>query len=103
MVVVLIEWMVVVIDGGCAYRVDGSNHVHCHTITTTQSHTLMHSQSHTSTHPHTHTLIHTRSSLGTYAVVYKGKNRATGEIVALKEIHLDPEEGAPSTAIREIR
>lgn len=39
---------------------------------------------------------------GTYAVVYKGKNRATGEIVALKEIHLDPEEGAPSTAIREI-
>ncbi|KAG1052771.1 hypothetical protein G6F46_009784 [Rhizopus delemar] len=39
---------------------------------------------------------------GTYATVYKGKNRVTGEIVALKEIHLDPEEGAPSTAIREI-
>ncbi|KAI8377272.1 serine/threonine-protein kinase pef1 [Blakeslea trispora] len=39
---------------------------------------------------------------GTYATVYKGKSRVTGEIVALKEIHLDPEEGAPSTAIREI-
>ncbi|RUO96169.1 serine/threonine-protein kinase pef1 [Jimgerdemannia flammicorona] len=39
---------------------------------------------------------------GTYATVYKGKNRMTGEIVALKEMHLDSEEGAPSTAIREI-
>ncbi|KAJ3083124.1 negative regulator of the PHO system [Rhizoclosmatium hyalinum] len=39
---------------------------------------------------------------GTYATVYKGKNRITNDIVALKEIHLDPEEGAPSTAIREI-
>ncbi|KAI9254643.1 serine/threonine-protein kinase pef1 [Sporodiniella umbellata] len=39
---------------------------------------------------------------GTYATVFKGKNRLTKEIVALKEIHLDPEEGAPSTAIREI-
>ncbi|KAI7882830.1 serine/threonine-protein kinase pef1 [Lichtheimia hyalospora FSU 10163] len=39
---------------------------------------------------------------GTYATVYKGKSRLSGELVALKEIHLDPEEGAPSTAIREI-
>lgn len=39
---------------------------------------------------------------GTYATVYKGKERRTGETVALKEIHLDSEEGAPSTAIREI-
>lgn len=39
---------------------------------------------------------------GTYATVYKGRSRATNEIVALKEIHLDPEEGTPSTAIREI-
>ncbi|KAH6566766.1 hypothetical protein BASA50_000976 [Batrachochytrium salamandrivorans] len=39
---------------------------------------------------------------GTYATVYKGKSRQTSETVALKEIHLDPEEGAPSTAIREI-
>ncbi len=39
---------------------------------------------------------------GTYATVYKGKNRNTGELVALKEIHLDSEEGTPSTAIREI-
>ncbi|CAG8491710.1 9705_t:CDS:1 [Acaulospora morrowiae] len=39
---------------------------------------------------------------GTYATVYKGKERRSGDIVALKEIHLDSEEGAPSTAIREI-
>ncbi|KAJ3326061.1 negative regulator of the PHO system [Blyttiomyces sp. JEL0837] len=39
---------------------------------------------------------------GTYATVYKGKNRLTSDVVALKEIHLDAEEGAPSTAIREI-
>ncbi|KAI9336839.1 cyclin-dependent protein kinase [Zopfochytrium polystomum] len=39
---------------------------------------------------------------GTYATVYKGKNKFTNEVVALKEIHLDAEEGAPSTAIREI-
>ena len=34
--------------------------------------------------------------------VYKGRNRETNELVALKEIHLDAEEGAPSTAIREV-
>ncbi|KAK0555761.1 negative regulator of the PHO system [Tilletia horrida] len=39
---------------------------------------------------------------GTYATVYKGRSRTSNEIVALKEIHLDPEEGTPSTAIREI-
>ena len=39
---------------------------------------------------------------GTYATVYKGQSRINNQIVALKEIHLDPEEGAPSTAIREI-
>ncbi|KAJ3187586.1 negative regulator of the PHO system, partial [Irineochytrium annulatum] len=39
---------------------------------------------------------------GTYATVHKGKNRLTADVVALKEIHLDAEEGAPSTAIREI-
>ncbi|EXJ89528.1 CMGC/CDK/CDK5 protein kinase [Capronia epimyces CBS 606.96] len=39
---------------------------------------------------------------GTYATVYKGRNRQTGDLVALKEIHLDSEEGTPSTAIREI-
>ncbi|KAJ3338881.1 negative regulator of the PHO system [Gonapodya sp. JEL0774] len=39
---------------------------------------------------------------GTYATVFRGKNRLTGDVVALKEIHLDSEEGAPSTAIREI-
>ncbi|KAI2084490.1 negative regulator of the PHO system [Ophidiomyces ophidiicola] len=39
---------------------------------------------------------------GTYATVFKGRNCQTGEMVALKEIHLDSEEGTPSTAIREI-
>lgn len=34
--------------------------------------------------------------------MFKGRNRQTGEMVALKEIHLDSEEGTPSTAIREI-
>lgn len=40
---------------------------------------------------------------GTYGIVYKGKNRKTGEVVALKMIRLEAEdEGIPSTAIREI-
>lgn len=39
---------------------------------------------------------------GTYATVYKGLSKVTGDVVALKEINLDAEEGAPSTAIREI-
>jgi negative regulator of the PHO system len=41
-------------------------------------------------------------SLTHYSQVFKGRNRQTGELVALKEIHLDSEEGTPSTAIREI-
>ncbi|XP_043916623.1 cyclin-dependent kinase 2-like [Protopterus annectens] len=40
---------------------------------------------------------------GTYGVVYKARNKVTGELVALKKIRLDAEtEGVPSTAIREI-
>uniref|UniRef100_H3DLL8 cyclin-dependent kinase n=1 Tax=Tetraodon nigroviridis TaxID=99883 RepID=H3DLL8_TETNG len=40
---------------------------------------------------------------GTYGVVYKAKNKVTGETVALKKIRLETEtEGVPSTAIREI-
>ncbi|EHA99421.1 Cell division protein kinase 3 [Heterocephalus glaber] len=40
---------------------------------------------------------------GTYRVVYKAKNKDTGQLVALKKIRLDLEtEGVPSTAIREI-
>ncbi|KJK74879.1 hypothetical protein H634G_09923 [Metarhizium anisopliae BRIP 53293] len=39
---------------------------------------------------------------GTYATVFKGRSRLTGQLVALKEIYLDEEEGTPSTAIREI-
>jgi len=40
---------------------------------------------------------------GTYGVVFKGRNRRTNEIVAMKKIRLESEEeGVPSTAIREI-
>lgn len=40
---------------------------------------------------------------GTYGVVYKARDRNTGDTVALKRIRLDAEdEGIPSTAIREI-
>ncbi|KAI8903027.1 kinase-like domain-containing protein, partial [Powellomyces hirtus] len=40
---------------------------------------------------------------GTYSVVYKGRNRKNGDIVALKKIRLETEdEGVPSTAIQEI-
>ncbi|KAG5886878.1 hypothetical protein JTB14_024735 [Gonioctena quinquepunctata] len=40
---------------------------------------------------------------GTYGVVYKGQNKKTGELVAMKKIRLElEEEGVPSTAIREI-
>ena len=39
---------------------------------------------------------------GTYATVFKGKSRLTDSLVALKEIRLEPEEGYPCTAIREV-
>lgn len=39
---------------------------------------------------------------GIQGVVYKAQNRKTGEIVALKRIRLDNEEGLPSSAVREI-
>jgi cyclin-dependent kinase 1 len=36
-------------------------------------------------------------------VVYKGKHKETGELVAIKKIRLEKEDdGVPSTAIREI-
>lgn len=42
-------------------------------------------------------------TIGTYGVVYKGKHKKTGEIVAMKKIRLESDdEGVPSTAIREI-
>jgi len=38
---------------------------------------------------------------GTYGVVYKGRNRVTGQIVAMKKIRLEADdEGVPSTTIR---
>ncbi|KAG6896743.1 hypothetical protein C0992_006405 [Termitomyces sp. T32_za158] len=48
--------------------------------------------------------LHSPQSLGegTYATVYKGRSKTTNEVVALKEINLDAEEGTPSTAIREV-
>lgn len=40
---------------------------------------------------------------GTYGIVYKGRDKLSGQIVALKKIRLETEdEGVPSTAIREI-
>ena len=40
---------------------------------------------------------------GTYGIVYMAKERATGNIVAVKEIKIDHcDDGIPSTAIREI-
>jgi negative regulator of the PHO system len=39
---------------------------------------------------------------GTYATVYKAQDESTRQLVALKEIRLNPDEGAPSTALREI-
>lgn len=39
---------------------------------------------------------------GTYATVFRAQDESTGQQVALKEIRLNPEEGAPSTALREI-
>lgn len=40
---------------------------------------------------------------GTYGTVFKGKNRDTLEIVALKRVRLDEDdEGVPSSALREI-
>ena len=38
---------------------------------------------------------------GTYATVFKGKSKLTDNLVALKEIRLEHDEGAPCTAIRE--
>ncbi|GIY55322.1 hypothetical protein CDAR_65731 [Caerostris darwini] len=39
---------------------------------------------------------------GTYATVYRGRSRLTNNLVALKEIRLEHDEGAPCTAIREV-
>jgi serine/threonine protein kinase len=40
---------------------------------------------------------------GTYGVVYKARDKATNNFIALKKIRLDgSDEGVPSTAIREI-
>nr|CAD7434195.1 unnamed protein product [Timema monikensis] len=45
----------------------------------------------------------TNCLIGTYGVVYKAKNKKTGQMVAMKKIRLENEdEGVPSTAIREI-
>lgn len=53
-------------------------------------------------HTH-HTVKRLNFAAGTYGVVYKGRNKKTNKIVAMKKIRLESEEeGVPSTAIREI-
>ena len=40
---------------------------------------------------------------GTYGIVFRGRDKSTGEIVALKKLKLDEEKfGFPITALREI-
>jgi serine/threonine protein kinase len=39
---------------------------------------------------------------GTYATVFKGISIITGDVVALKEIKLEHDEGYPCTALREV-
>lgn len=46
-------------------------------------------------------LMPSLSPQGTYATVFKGRSKLTENLVALKEIRLEHEEGAPCTAIRE--
>ena len=46
-------------------------------------------------------LVFSLSPQGTYATVFKGRSKLTENLVALKEIRLEHEEGAPCTAIRE--
>lgn len=43
-----------------------------------------------------------RLGKGTYATVYLGRSRLNNDLVALKEIHQEHDEGAPCTAIREV-
>uniref|UniRef100_A0A8C4DU77 Cell division control protein 2 homolog n=1 Tax=Dicentrarchus labrax TaxID=13489 RepID=A0A8C4DU77_DICLA len=47
--------------------------------------------------------LHYLKKNGTYGVVYKGRHKATGQVVAMKKIRLESEEeGVPSTAVREV-
>ena len=39
---------------------------------------------------------------GAYGIVYRARNLETGEIVAIKMVKFEENEGVPSTAIREI-
>lgn len=43
-----------------------------------------------------------RLGKGTYATVYMGRSRLSNDLVALKEILKEHDEGAPCTAIREV-
>ena len=41
---------------------------------------------------------------GTYGVVYRARDKQTGEVVALKKVRMDKErDGMPVTALREVR
>ncbi|GAV01160.1 hypothetical protein RvY_11912 [Ramazzottius varieornatus] len=39
---------------------------------------------------------------GTYGVVYKGRDKATGNLVALKKVRLTEDQGIPATTLREV-
>eukprot|EP00759_Apiculatamorpha_spiralis_P003986 PhF_6_TR12262/c0_g1_i1/m.19431 len=45
---------------------------------------------------------HERLGEGVFGVVYKGVSKETGDVVALKRIRLDSEEGVPQSVFREI-
>ncbi len=58
-------------------------------------------QHHSSSPEDWHLFVFLSVKQGTYATVFKGRSKLTENLVALKEIRLEHEEGAPCTAIRE--
>lgn len=58
-------------------------------------------QHHSSSPEDWHIFVFLSVKQGTYATVFKGRSKLTENLVALKEIRLEHEEGAPCTAIRE--
>ena len=76
-----------------------TTHSLTHSPTHSPTHSLTHPPTHSPTHSLTHSLTHTT---GTATNALKlSCHRHTGQMVALKEIRLNSEEGTPFTAIRE--